>query len=60
MRNARSAFVHGRRISWNGPLAYEALLRAEQGDARYRFALAFEELFTDSRIQRAAFYDELR
>lgn len=44
----------------DGPPAYDALLRAEEGDARYRFALAFEELFTDPRIQRGAYYEELQ
>lgn len=44
----------------DGPAAYEELLRAEARDARYRFTLAFEELFSDPRIQRTAYYDELR
>ena len=49
-----------RRGIFAGPAAYEELLPAEEGDARYRIALAFEELCIDPRIQRAAYYDDLR
>ncbi len=44
----------------DGLEAYEDLQSVEASDARYHFALRFEELFTDPRIQRAAYYEELR
>jgi hypothetical protein len=55
-----AGFARDATLILDGPPAYEALLRAEQDDARYRCALAFEELFTDPRIQRGAYYEELR